>query len=209
MLLRNFKVAMHNEIGIAPDYFRPHVITIISHEWLIVERYGTEGEMLTISDAGSSPSTAPSQAPAGLSPNNTMFGVLLHEDSANNEAVFLMVRHLPTGESVPGSFFPVDGCVRIVDCGMVMRTGGRHAHNAGGEDNPDPSPGQGFAWHFNAKRVRWVDENYSRTLWQIIRCWWPFIFRVKLSPLQINKEKLSLTDVQREIIQKRIKINLD
>ncbi len=176
MLANNFRVAMHNTIAMA-SYLRPDLTNPPGNEWLIVERSGADGEVLTISDAGSAPDTRPASAPDGLAENNSMFGVLLHENEIGNDAVFLLVRHLPAGAAVPGSFFPADGYARVSETcgGLHIRTAGRHAHDGGGNDIPDPAPGQGISWHFDAWRLVWSNEVYSRTLsrW---RCWWRFIF---------------------------------
>ena len=176
MLASNFRVAMHNTIAMA-TYSRPDLTNPPGNEWLIVERSGADGEVLTISDAGGASSTPPATAPAGLAENNSMYGVLLHEGEIGNDAVFLLVRHLPTGGVVPGSFFPVDGYARVSEtcAGLHLRVAGRHAHDAGGNDIPDPGPGVGFSWHFDAWRVVWSNEAYTRTLYWW-HCWLRFIF---------------------------------
>lgn len=118
MLATNFRVAMHNTIRIAPSYDRPDLTNPPGNEWLIVERSGADGEVLTISDAGTAPGTPPATAPDGLSENNSMFGVLLHENEIGDDAVFVLARHLPPGGTVPGSFFPADGYARVSEtCG--------------------------------------------------------------------------------------------
>ena len=176
MLANNFRVAMHNTIAIA-SYDRPDLTNPPGHEWLIVERSGTDGEVLTISDAGGAPAAPPATAPAGLTENNSMYGVLLYENEHGNDAVFLLVRHLPAGGSVPGDFFPADGCARVSETcgGLHLRTAGRHAHDGDGNDIPDPAPNQGFSWHFDAWRVNWPNETYTKGLkWWL--CLWRFIF---------------------------------
>lgn len=177
MLDKSFKVAMHNVIAMA-GYFTPHNTNPPGNEWLIVERTGASGEIITISDAGPAPSTTPSDAPASLVENNSMYGVLLYEE--DREAVFLLVRHLPTGASVPGSFFPADGCVRLTEScnGFFMRASGRHAHDASRNDIPDPPPGGGpgiFAWHFDAKRVNWANQNFTSSI-SFITCIWRWLW---------------------------------
>ena len=178
MLDQSFKVAMHNAIAMA-GYFTPHNILNSGHEWLIVERSGSEGDILTISDAGGATSVPPTDAPASLSENNSMYGILLYEEE--REAVFLLVRHLPAGGIVPGSFFPADGCAILTEeCnGFFMRASGRHAHDATGNDIPNPPVGgPGFAWHFDAKRVNWVNQNFTSSvsffscIWRWIWPWW-------------------------------------
>ncbi len=176
MLATSFRVAMHNTIAMA-SYDRPDLTNPPGNEWLIVERSGADGEVLTISDAGSAPGTPPATAPDGLAENNSMFGVLLHENEIGNDAVFLLVRHLPASGAVPGSFFPADGYARVSEtcAGLHLRSAGRHAHDGAGNDIPDPAPGQGFSWHFDAWRVVWSNEVFTRSLYWWI-CWWRFFF---------------------------------
>lgn len=175
MVARNLRVAMHNILALAP-YERPDNRGGPLIEWLVVERSGADGERLTISDAGSAPSTAPADAPSGLTPNNTMYGLLLHENEIGDDAVFLLARHLPAGVTVEGSFFPADGYARLSSyCfGLQLRAAGRHAHDGAGQDIPDPAPGEGLSWHFDAKRVRWVNESYVRTF-RFFYCFWYWI----------------------------------
>ena len=85
MLATSFRVAMHNTIAMA-SYDRPDLTNPPGNEWLIVERSGADGEVLTISDAGTAPGTPPATAPDGLAENNSMFGVLLHENEIGNDA---------------------------------------------------------------------------------------------------------------------------
>ncbi len=193
MLDISFKVAMHNVIAMA-GYFTPHNANAPGNEWLIVERSGDSGEIITISDAGGAPSNPPAEAPSSLVEINSMYGVLLYEE--DKEAAFLLVRHLPAGAQLPGMFFPADGCVRLTeDCkGFFMRASGRHAFDVNRNDIPNPlppyaqQPGDSiFAWHFDAKRVNWVNQNFTssisfiycilRWLWPWWHCYrrWPFI----------------------------------
>lgn len=179
MIDKSFKVAMHNRITTA-GYFTPHLTGSPGAEWLIVERSGVDGEILTISDAGGAPTVPPAEAPATLTENNSMFAVLLYEE--NREAVFLLIRHLPAGATVSGNFFPVDGCVRLTEeCnGLFMRASGRHAHDAVRNDIPNPpnppDPGTSvFSWHFDAKRINWVNQNFTSSI-SFIACLWRWIF---------------------------------
>ena len=176
MVATNFRVAMHNTIAMA-TYDRPDLTNPPGNEWLIVERSGADGEVLTISDAGGAPETPPAAAPDGLVENNSMFGVLLHENEIDNDAVFLLVRHLPASGSVPGSFFPADGYARVSETcsGLHLRSAGRHAHDGAGNDIPDPGPGQGFSWHFDAWRRVWSNEVFTPSFrWWY--CWWRCFF---------------------------------
>lgn len=176
MLADNFKIAMYNTIAMA-SYDRPDLTNPPGSEWLIVERSGADGEFLTISDAGYVGDPPPASAPAGIVENNSMCGVLLHEDESGEDAVFLLVRHLPPGGSVPGSFFPADGYARMSHtcAGVLLRAAGRHAHDSSGDDIPNPGPGEGFSWHFDAEKVSWAGEEYP-TVFTRWPCWWRFLF---------------------------------
>ena len=176
MLATNFRVAMHNNISFA-SYTRPDQTNNPGNEWLIVERSGADGEVLTISDAGGAGPSPPASAPDGLTENNSMYGLLLHENEIGNDAVFLLVRHIPPGGTVPGTFFPVDGYARVSEpcSGLQLRAAGHHAHDAAGNDIPNPGPGVGFSWHFDARRVPWTPESFvPASPWWL--CWWRFIF---------------------------------
>jgi hypothetical protein len=164
---QNFKIAMVNELGLAA-YERPHNIMRQIKEWLIVTRSGQNGDLLSVSDAGGI-TTVPDRAPDDISPQNTMYGLLLRENSEKG-AVFLLVRHLPVGTNVEGTFFPVDGYARIYseDGVLMLEASGRHAHSRGERDGrdvlhdvPHPAPGDGMAWHFSAFRLPWSRETSS------------------------------------------------
>jgi hypothetical protein len=163
MIQKLFRVAMSNSLGMA-SYMTPATVQGRGREWLIVARSG-DGKYIEISDSGEIVGEGLS-APDEITPNNTMFGILLRE--AESEAVFLLVRHLPFSASVTGRFFPVDGYVSIVrsEGNLGLHASGRHAHSEGNingtdvlYDIPFPAPGAGRAWHFDAKYVPWGGES--------------------------------------------------
>jgi hypothetical protein len=164
---QNLKIAMVNELELA-SYERPHNIMRQTKEWLIVTRSGQNGDRIAVADAGGI-TTVPERAPDDIAPQNTMYGILLRE---NNEegAVFLLIRHLPEGTNVEGTFFPVDGYARIYREGGIAKieASGRHAHSRGERDGidvlhdvPHPAPGDGMSWHLNAFRLPWSGETTS------------------------------------------------
>lgn len=130
-----FVVAMAAEIGTAdPCQSRQRRRT--SSEWLIVSRWGREGEFLTVSRTGIG-RDAGSVAPIGLAPSVTCIGVLmappadllesLPGDMASDLAsdmppgqrpnipsdTFSLTRRLPFGVTVAGTFAPADGFIRL------------------------------------------------------------------------------------------------
>jgi len=162
---RTFRIAMANDLRLGP-YARPHQAADAGKEWLIVERRGAEGEVLLVSDAGRI--EAAEEAPAELVARNTIVAVLAE---AGVEPLFLIVRHLPAGLAVPGSFFPADGFVQLRGeaPALALLAVGRHAHRnvvVGGvveqRDVPDPTaedPDDTANWHFTAVQRRWAQPS--------------------------------------------------
>lgn len=153
---------MSNSLRLA-KYRSPFSIEQSTNEWLIVERFGSNGEFITISDAGAIVGS-PDAAPDGITPSNSMHGVLLRE--TDDEAVFLLARHLTDEASVEGRFFPADGYARLsrINGQLTLEASGRHAHQESGgqlQDVPDPQVGDGMAWHFDAKQVQWSGQEGS------------------------------------------------
>ena len=167
MLRSGFVVAMRGIVTIC-EYDRPTAGLRTTPQWLIVSRWGADGEFLTVSSAG--PIAADEQRPpAALAPHNTLVGLLLSEDCDELETTFLLVRRLPAGVNVAGTFFPADGYARV--CGPVeqlrMVSEGRHAHSRGTRggaviinDVPDPAPDAPgtLSWHIRSERQHWDYE---------------------------------------------------
>ena len=94
-----FVVAMAADVGTA-KYERPSRIVRTRREWLIVSRWGPEGEYLTLSSTRATPD-AVSPAPIGLAPRSTCLGVLLSEGPQDPVSTFLLVRRLPPDVQLP------------------------------------------------------------------------------------------------------------
>ncbi len=170
MIPGSFVAAMRAHIAIAP-YEAPFRSAADRTEWILVSRWGVDGQHLTIAQTGVA---APGDAgtPDGLQPKATFFGVLAWEEPGDGASVFLLVRRLPAQISVAGIFLPTDGFARISgDPGSLrLSAGGRYAHLAGMEaghevrgDVPCPPPGAHGAesWRFEAEQVRWMGELFG------------------------------------------------
>ena len=162
-----FLVAMAADVGTA-RYERPSRIIRTRREWLIVSRWGPEGEFLTLSSTRLTPDTF-SPAPIGLTPRSTCLGVLLSTQPDDSVCTFLLVRRLPPDVTVAGTFSPADGFVRLHGpVGQMRLTGSaRYAHSIGWSksgpvcgDVPDPAPNArgAAAWHIEAERRSWEGE---------------------------------------------------
>jgi len=173
MLQSGFVVAMKGDLSLG-QYDRPTALLHTAPFWLIVSRWGRDGEFLTISSADRAlPDSI--DAPAGLAPRNTLFGLMLSEDEEQFEATFLLVRRLPPRVSVAGTFFPADGYARLHNAVEDLRltSEGRHAHSRGSRDGevvrkdvPDPAPDAPgtLSWHISACRRRWDGEFIGRQI---------------------------------------------
>jgi len=100
-----FVVAMAATISLA-RYERPSEVLRPIRKWTIVSRFGPENEYLTLSTAAAM-QPEQTEAPIGLAPTKTVFGVLLSE--TEHESMFLLLRHLPRGVNIAGTFFPAEG----------------------------------------------------------------------------------------------------
>jgi hypothetical protein len=165
-----FVVAMAATVSIA-NYERPTEIIRPMKKWTIVSRFGPENEYLTIS-VTEAMQHGQDEAPIGLTPAKTAFGILLSENERESECMFLLARQLPREIKIAGSFFPAEGYARLnnIRSALHLRTEGRHAHSRGslnGQDIridvPDPAPGAkwAMAWHVDAQRRPWAGEFFA------------------------------------------------
>jgi hypothetical protein len=161
-----FVVAMQAVIELAP-YDEPMHRLGSSTEWLIVSRWGGNGEFLSLSRTGVVRDGI--AAPDGLQPRTTFVGILLPALDVPEVSGFLMVRHMPPGITVAGTFAPSDGYARLsfTETALTLAAAGRYAHSRGGyegrrmlHDIPDPPPqaASAFAWRVTATRRPWSGE---------------------------------------------------
>ena len=106
-----FVVAMRAKLVNAPN---PTLF-----EWLIVSRWGTEGEHLSI--GWTSQPALPGEAPMHLTPNKTSLATLPPDMAAETPATFQLAPSLPDQISVAGEFVPAEGYARLFGTGPNLR----------------------------------------------------------------------------------------
>jgi hypothetical protein len=136
---RGFVVAMRAKLINAyyPDRF----------EWVIVSRWGTEGEHLSIGWTHE-PALA-GEAPLHLSPNQTSLAVLPRETAAETPAVFQLAPTRPNEITVAGEFLPAEGYVRLYGAGLSLRV------RVKGQCLSCTVPS---TWQIEATRAAWLGE---------------------------------------------------
>src|SRR5260370_36340360 len=129
-------------------------------------RGGPEGEYLQTATAGPLAELLAQAAPQAIKPIHSLCGVLVSE--TDSTSTFLLVRQLPVGIELAGTFFPADGYVlmqRHEDIHLVCKT--RYSHSCGWldgkeirKDIPDPAPSsaEAMSWHIEASRRDWIGE---------------------------------------------------
>lgn len=166
MVPAGFVMAMRGSLRTGP-YDAPHRQGAASSEWLILCRWGAEGEFLTIARAGPAEGPAEAEPPMGLRPQTTLLGLRL--GGAGEGEDFLLARHLPAEVTVAGTFQPSDGIVRLRGPAGALRldAAGRSAFRRlpgeAGEalvDLPEPAPdaAERRSWRMEGWRVPWLGE---------------------------------------------------
>jgi hypothetical protein len=162
MITPNFRIAMMNQLRLAP-YYDPLAVSSPTPEWLIVERMGST---LTISDTQRATDGSDTEAPVALTANNTLVGVLI--ETSDEIDTFLFMRHLPPPLQTAGGFFPADGYARLSrvrEDRLALSAHGRHAllpETRNGQSVlvdmglPSPSAPEARTWHFDAVELPWA-----------------------------------------------------
>ena len=170
MVPTGFVVAMHGCFTRRPCLAVPQSRSSYG-EWIIVSRFGANGEYITISltatIAGASldPDALP---PLGIAPVITFFGCIIHR--VPNEPIrFLLAQHLPSGMLVAGKFRPCKGTadlsptaagISLQACGtLTCVTGGPNGvihepRNTEFGESPDTAE----QWQIRARRWPWLGE---------------------------------------------------
>jgi hypothetical protein len=167
VLEKGFVLAMLADSAIS-EYGRPTVIHRKSREWIVVSRWGEEGEYLSISTAGECVENTES-APSGLKPRKTLLGLLVSESSSEPSSTFLLVRQRPRPVQLAGVFFPAEGFAHLQGPAGSLRLSvrARYSHSRGFEngreilkDVPDPAPAspEAMAWLVDAERRSWIGD---------------------------------------------------
>jgi len=165
MLAKALVIAMAADIA-RSDYAKPTLIRSRGHEWLIACRWGPDGEYLSIATAGPLAEPLAQVAPQAIKPIHSLFGVLVSE--TDSTSTFLLVRQLPVGIELAGTFFPADGYVLMQqheEIHLVCKA--RYSHSCGWldgreirKDIPDPAPSsaEAMSWHIEASQRDWIGE---------------------------------------------------
>ncbi|HXT81946.1 MAG TPA: hypothetical protein VN702_20470 [Acetobacteraceae bacterium] len=162
-----FVIALAGEVGTA-SYERPNRILRERREWLIAARWGRDGEYVSLSSTRQTPDTC-SPAPIGLVPRITCLGVLLSPGGKEDVDTFLLVRRLPPGITVAGTFSPAYGYVRLYGPvgNLRLTAAARHSADVGRRDggliacNSSQEVAcrrTGASWHIDARRRPWAGE---------------------------------------------------
>lgn len=159
-----FLVAMAANIGFAACAL-PSRILHEAREYLIVARWGDEGEFISISRADILRNTAGAGSIV-LEPTETWLALLLSEDPGGAESRFLLLRALPEGTKVAGKFLPAEGYVLLQGdvAALSLKAEGRHAdcvdrHLSIESDRADPAgPSEAIAWHVEAVQCPWPGD---------------------------------------------------
>jgi hypothetical protein len=172
MLARGFVVAMAADIA-RSDYAKPNLIRSRSREWLIVCRWGPDGEYLSVATAGGILNPVGLAAPEAITPIYSLFGMLTSESEIEAASTFLLVRQLPVKIELAGTFFPADGYVLLRQHGPIRLVCEiRYSHSCGRldgkevrKDIPDPAPSsaEAMVWHIEATQRNWIGEFVSES----------------------------------------------
>jgi len=117
------------------------------YEWMIVSRWGIDGEYLSI--AWTSMPARPGPAPVNVTPRQTAFAVRRERPAAWAPPTFQLASALPDGTTVAGEFVPAEGYVRLYGAGTKLRVG---------SEGKCLKPGLRAAWNLDATRAAWIGE---------------------------------------------------
>ena len=118
------------------------------HEWIIVSRWGAEGEHLSVGRTNVAALPGKS-APIHLMPRQTALAGLLRMPPVSGPRTFLFAQQKPVSLSVAGDFAPVEGYVRLHGVGAMPRLRAEGRCTAGA---------MCLAWRVEAVRAAWIGE---------------------------------------------------
>jgi hypothetical protein len=158
-----FRTAMLAEVTVSP-YGEPDMILSRYRSWLIVQRRGAGGSILTVGFAGGD-NVNGRKAPLRLRAITTRHARMF--DHSANASEFLFHRWLPDQEAIEGVFEPCEGYARVENTsrGLRLTAFGRIANQArrrGGAavlaEIDAPSDQDGVSWRICANRKPWTGE---------------------------------------------------
>src|ERR1700741_4253035 len=103
MLAKALVIAMAADIA-RSDYAKPTLVRSRSNEWLIACRWGPEGEYLSIATPGPVLGPPGRFRPETISRIHSMIGLLVSESDRQAASTFLLLRQLPQGIELAGTF---------------------------------------------------------------------------------------------------------
>lgn len=164
MLHQGFILAMTADIRLC-DYAKPDLVRGKKTEWLLVSRWGDNGEYLCISIAG--PRTgAQDEDPAAMRPTLSLVGTLVSNTVRRRWSEFLILRNNVPDVQLAGVFFPADGYARLEGSTSALRLEAvvRYAHvcrEENGREMRTQVPqlelaSEAMTWQISARRTEWV-----------------------------------------------------
>lgn len=125
----------------------PRLRGAFHYEWLIISRWGRDGEFLSLSWTGHVVDSV--QAPIQLMPMRTVIGVRDPGTRMRSGILFRLISELPETLTVAGRFMPSTGTIRLLGTGPRLRIRVR-----GHEITTPPGP----ALDITAVRGAWIGE---------------------------------------------------
>jgi hypothetical protein len=149
---QNFRPGPGPNIGFVVAMRARLIGTILGspYEWIIVSRWGTHGEHLSLGWTAQ-PALHP-DAPIGLTPNRSAFAVRQEHSFAASAATFRLAALLPDRVTVAGKFLPAKGIVRLNGNGSKLRLQ---------SEGECLLPDLRSAWHVEATRASWIGEFFE------------------------------------------------
>jgi hypothetical protein len=118
-----------------------------SSEWMIVSRWGTHGEYVSI--GWTAVPAYRGDAPIYLTPNRTAVALRQQQSCLWNPTTFRLAPFLPDRLTVAGDFVPAEGYVQIYGRGPTLRM------RTNGHDIEADLPS---TWTIRATRAAWIGE---------------------------------------------------
>ena len=119
----------------------------VRNEWIIVARWGTDGEYISMSWTDLLADT--DDAPIDLSPKRTAIGMQQPRPRAGDCVQFQLIPALPEHVTVASLFVPSAGYIRLYGTGAGLRLSSQ------GRAVTNEQPG---TWRLSAARSPWVGE---------------------------------------------------